>query len=97
MHALMFVLTRSSVVIISVSIIMLYFSHRALRMQHFRYCNRDLLRISFLDKSFICSNVAKLLNVIESMVGCIIHNSMVSTFALLGTFTSTLVTSRRMS
>lgn len=43
----------------------MYWAHRALRMQYFRHCNRDLFRVIMFDKSTVCSHVATLLNLLE--------------------------------
>lgn len=43
----------------------LYWAHRLLQLQHYRYCRADLFRVVFYSQSTMCTHVASILQVVE--------------------------------
>jgi len=44
----------------------MYFSHRLLQLQYYRYCRSDLIRIIFFNQSPICMHVTSILSIVET-------------------------------
>ena len=85
-------IARRSILLAVVAALMLYWTHRALRMQHFRHCNRDLLRVVMFDQSAICTNVTSVLRVIEMSCSQIVRHAVTYMIGLLGTISAAMVT-----
>jgi hypothetical protein len=44
----------------------MYFAHRMLQLQYYRYCRSDLIRIIFFNQSPICMHVTNILSIVET-------------------------------
>ncbi len=72
------------------ALIMIYWSHRSLRAQYFRHCNRDLFRTVMFDQSFICHNVNGILNVLEITCRQAFKDGAIYVFGLFGAMAATV-------
>lgn len=88
----MFSLTRRSILMVVTGLMAIYWSHRALRMQYFRHCHRDLFRVIMFDQSVICTNVLNILNVIEIACSQVVKHATTYMLGTLGTLAAAIVT-----
>jgi hypothetical protein len=85
-------LNRSLAALVLLATCMVYWSHRALRMQYFKHCNRDLIRVVMFDQSVICTNVSSILNIMEIACSQAIKNGAMYLMGALGAVTAAMVT-----
>lgn len=52
-----------------VSVVLIFWSHKTLKMQHHRHCSADLFRIVLFGRSNMCTHIATLLNLVEATCG----------------------------
>lgn len=60
---------RRAILSTVVSMILIYWSHRTLKMQHHHYCSSDMFRIIMYSQSNMCSHIATLINIVEMACG----------------------------
>lgn len=87
-----FSFTSRSILMILTGLLTIYWSHRALRMQYFRHCHRDLFRVVMFDQSAICTNVASVLGVIEMACNQVVKHATTYVLGTLGTLAAAMVT-----
>jgi hypothetical protein len=86
------IISRKAIGMAIFSIVAIYWAHRALRMQYFRHCHRDLVRVIMFDQSAICVNVANILSVLEVSCNQVVRHATTYMLGTLGTLTAALVT-----
>lgn len=74
------------------AVCLVYWSHRALRMQYFKHCNRDLIRIVMFDQSVVCSNVYNILNILEVACSQAIKNAALYVLGMMGAVATAMAT-----
>lgn len=62
--AIAFIRTKPCMVAVAAMAVM-YWSHRALRVQYHRQCNADLIRVVFFNQSQFCANLSGVLAIVE--------------------------------
>lgn len=45
--------------------VILYYAHRLLQLQHYRYCKSDLIRVVLFDQSAMCVHITNVLHIVE--------------------------------
>lgn len=56
----------NSIAATAILAIVMYYAHRMLQLQYYRYCRSDLIRVIFFHQSPICTHVTTVLNIVES-------------------------------
>jgi uncharacterized membrane protein YwzB len=84
--------SRTSLVVAMIAVCLVYWSHRALRMQYFKHCNRDLIRIVMFDQSVVCSNVYNILNILEVACSQAIKNAALYVLGMIGAVATAMAT-----
>ena len=57
-------------------IIVLYYSHRMLQLQFYRYCKLDLIRLMFFSQSPMCMHANNILNFVETAGAHVVKHTM---------------------
>jgi hypothetical protein len=85
-------ISRYTVLTAIVGLISIYWSHKALRMQYFRHCHRNLFRVIMFDRSEICTNVGNVLNLVEVACNQVVKHATTYMLGTMGTLATAMVT-----